>query len=203
MWVKNSMRKWVVIFLLISIFGAIAGIFWHNEYVYSLPTPVPPNYHKVMPGDAIDLRGKIAIGQKPLFLHFFNPACPCSRFNIPHFKTLAKKYADDLSFAVVVLSKEKKYSVEDIQDKFGIKVPVYFDETIAKSCGVYSTPQAAIISNGKLYYRGNYNKSRYCTEKNSNYAEMAIDSLLNQNAHPSFSQYALVSYGCTLPNCKK
>jgi hypothetical protein len=197
------MKKWIVIFLLVSIFSAIAGIFWHNEYVYSLPTPVPADYHKVNPGDPVDLYGKIAVGQKPVFLHFFNPSCPCSRFNIPHFKTLVKKYGDSLSFAIVVLSKEKKYSSGEIQDKFGINVPVYFDETIAKICGVYSTPQAVIIADGKLYYRGNYNKSRYCTDKNSNYAEMAIDSLINKTNHPAFSQYALVSYGCTLPTCKK
>jgi hypothetical protein len=197
------MKKGIVIVLLVTIFCTIAGIFWHNEYVYSLPTPVPENYHKVMQGDLVDLQGKIETGTKPLFLHFFNPTCPCSRFNIPHFKTLVKKYGDSVSFAIVVMSKEKKYSADEIRDKFDAGVPVYFDASIAKICGVYSTPQAVIIAGGKLYYRGNYNKSRYCSDKNSNYAEMAIDSLLDKNSNPSFSSYALVSYGCTLPDCKK
>ena len=197
------MKKWIVLFLIVSIFSAIAGIFWHSEYVYSLPTPVPANYHQVVPGDLVDLKGKIAIGEKPIFLHFFNPSCPCSRFNVPHFKSLVKKYSDSIAFAIVVMSDKKKITAEDIRDKFDVDVPVYFDQTIAKTCGVYSTPQAVILDKGKLYYRGNYNKNRYCTDKNSNYAEMAINSLLNESNHPSFSQYALVSYGCSLPDCKK
>jgi hypothetical protein len=171
--------------------------------VYSLPTPVPSDYNKVIPGQAIDLNGKVAVADKLVFLHFFNPTCPCSKFNIPHFKSLAKKYAGEISFAIVVMGKEKNYSEEEIKEKFGLDIPVYFDAAIAKRCGVYSTPQAVIINDGKLYYRGNYNRNRYCTEKKSNYAEMAIDSLLENVSRPTFNQYALVSYGCTLPTCKK
>ena len=185
------------------IFIAIAGIFWHNEYAYSLPTPVPADYCKVMQGDAVNLEGKIGMHEKPVFLHFFNPACPCSKFNIPHFKSLVKKYHDEIDFAIVVLSNDESYSAADIRDKFNLDIPVYFDEVIAKKCGVYSTPQAVLLNDNKLYYRGNYNKSRYCTAKNSNYAEMAIDSLLGNISKPVFNQYALVSYGCTLPTCKK
>ena len=54
-----------------------------------------------------------------------------------------------------------------------------------------------------LYYRGNYNKTRYCTDAESNYAQMAIDSLLKQNNSPSFNALALRAYGCSLPNCTK
>jgi hypothetical protein len=185
------------------IFCAIAGIFWHNEYAYSLPTPVPPDYCSVMQGDEVDLKEEIGMHENPVFLHFFNPTCPCSKFNIPHFKSLVKKFHGNVDFAIVVLSKDETYSAADIRDKFALDIPVYFDKAIAKKCGVYSTPQAVLLSGNKLYYRGNYNKSRYCTSKNSNYAEMAIDSLLNNIHNPVFNQYALVSYGCTLPTCKK
>ena len=197
------MKKWGVIVLLIFIFCAIAGIFWRSEYVYSLPTPVPVGYSQVMPGETVDLKEKIDTHGKPLFLHFFNPACPCSKFNIPHFKSLVKKYSNKIDFAIVVLSKDESYSATDIRNKFSLDIPVYFDKDIAKKCGVYSTPQAVLLADDKLYFRGNYNKSRYCTSKNSNYAEMAIDSLLGNISKPVFNQYALVSYGCTLPNCKK
>ena len=197
------MRKWALGILLVSIFCAIAGIFWHNEYVYSLPTPVPTNYTNVRLGSSVRLTKDIQATGKPLFIHFFNPSCPCSKFNIPHFTSLAKKYADQLNFAVVVLSKDKNYSVEDIQEKFKIKIPVSFDAANAKACGVYSTPQAVIIDNGKLYYRGNYNKSRYCVDKQTSFAEMAIDSLFLHKTNPEFTRAALLSYGCTLPECKK
>ncbi|MEP6930797.1 MAG: AhpC/TSA family protein, partial [Flavobacterium sp.] len=54
-----------------------------------------------------------------------------------------------------------------------------------------------------LYYRGNYNKTRYCTNADSNYAQMAIDSLLKQTLSPSFDALALRAYGCSLPKCTK
>lgn len=104
----------------------------------------------------------------------------------------------------MVLSKDKEYTQEDIQDKFDLDIPVLFDSSIAAVCGVYSTPQAVLLDVGhNLYYRGNYNKSRYCTDPGSNYAEIAIDSLLNNNDNPVFNKYALNAYGCVLPVCTK
>jgi hypothetical protein len=198
------MNKILVAVILIVSFSGIASIFWHNEYVYSLPTPIPEKYAPVQPGDSLHLNNTIPMQKnKPVFLHFFNPKCPCSKFNIAHFKSLVKKYGELLDFSIVVLSKDAHYSPRDIQEKFELNIPVFFDHSIADACGVYSTPQAVIIYNDKLYYRGNYNKSRYCTDKNTNYAEMAIDSLLHNNAKPVFNQYALTAYGCTLPTCTK
>ncbi len=60
--------------------------------------------------------------------------------------------------------------------------------------------QAALIDpDGRLYFRGNYNKSRYCTLKNSNFARMAIDSLLAGAPAPGLGELATKSYGCELP----
>jgi hypothetical protein len=105
---------------------------------------------------------------------------------------------------VVVLAKDKNYTKEDIRDRFELNIPILFDPSVATACGVYSTPQAVLIGiDHKLYYRGNYNKSRYCLDKNSNYAQMAIDSLLNKCTNPVFSELATKSYGCQLPGCSK
>ena len=184
------------------IFSGIVCIFWYTDWKYSLPTPVPQHYHPIDVGTYIDLNGKLPVPPaKPVFLHFFNPDCPCSRFNVPFFKSLAKKYKDRITFAIVVLN-NSSYTARQIQDKFDVDVPVSFDSAIAASCGVYSTPQAVLLdANRHLYYRGNYNKSRYCTDTRSNYAEIAIDSLLNHVYKPVFSPFALKAYGCTLPVC--
>lgn len=200
------MKKTLLISWLIILFAAIGYLFWHNEWKYSLPTPVPAKYQAVIPGAFINLANAVDQHQgKPVFLHFFNPDCPCSRFNIGQFKLLVKQYSDRISFSVVVLCADASYTVADIQDKFGLTLPVLFNKAIADECGVYSTPQAVLIgTDSKLYYRGNYNKSRYCTDKNSNYAQIAIDSLLHKNVNPLFAQAALKSYGCTLPvSCSK
>jgi hypothetical protein len=199
------MRKGITVLLLILIFSGISAMFWFSEWKYNLPTPVPAGYHLVKPGDTVNMPPVIGFANnKPVFLHFFNPDCPCSKFNIPHFKSLVKKYGDKVSFAVVAVCTDKKYTETAIQEKFGLAIPVLFDSSIAIACGVYSTPQAALIGiNHKLYYRGNYNKSRYCSDTKSEYAQMAIDSLLSNHTRPVFEAAAIKSYGCSLPGCKK
>lgn len=197
------MRKGTVIIWLCVLFGGMGWLFWHNEWVYSLPTPVPAVYKPVEKGEEIKLAAALNPDKKkPLFLHFFNPDCPCSRFNIQYFRSLEKEYADKANFAIVVMS-NKNYSEEEIQNKFDLKIPVYTDTLIALSCGVYSTPQAVIIdSNDKLFYRGNYNKSRYCTDKKTEFAKNALNALLQDSAIV-FDKFALKAYGCRLPNCNK
>lgn len=198
------MRYAIVIVALSLILAAIGYIFWQNELKYSLPTPVPKNYAPLARGSRPDLSPELrAEAGKPLFIHFFNPNCPCSKFNIPHVRSLVKRYGDKISFAIVVLS-DDKFTVEQIQDRLDMEVPVSFDKGIADACGVYSTPQAVLLDeHHDLYYRGNYNKSRYCTQKNSNYAQQAIDSMLANDTDPVFNQLALKAYGCELPNCRK
>jgi len=199
------MRKYLTIFCLLTVFSCIGYIFWYSEWKYSLPTPVPQNYHAVKQREHIDISGRFKPEKSgPVFLHFFNPDCPCSRFNIPHFKSLANKYADKINFAVVVMTKNKNYTAKYIVEKYGLTVPVLFDTSLAASCGVYSTPQAVLLNTDHtLYYRGNYNRDRYCTDEKSNYALMAIDSLLANKQEPLFNRYALTAYGCSLPGCKK
>ena len=199
------MQKRTVIVWLTFIFMGIIALFWHNDWVYNLPTPIPENYRVVNQGENITLTPQLKQNnKKPLFLHFFNPRCPCSRFNMTHFKSLVKQYGNEVDFEMVVMS-NKDYSVKEIQDRFDIQIPVLFDTALAASCGVYSTPQAVIINTDhKLYYRGNYNRSRYCSDKKTEYARVALDALL-QNSSPLvvFDQYALKAYGCQLPKCTK
>ncbi|KIQ14714.1 AhpC/TSA family protein [Flavobacterium sp. MEB061] len=198
------MRRKILVGLWISLlFCAISFLFWQNEIKYTLPTPIPQNFHQIAIGNKVDLKCCIT-DNRPVFIHFFNPDCPCSRFNIPHVSGLIKKYGDRINFKIVVLNKKKNFTIEEIQKKFDAKIPVYFDKEIAENCGVFSTPQAVIVDpSHNLYYRGNYNKTRYCTNADSNYAQMALESLLKQTKTPSFDALALRAYGCSLPKCSK
>jgi thiol-disulfide isomerase/thioredoxin len=198
------MRTVAVIAWLIVLLTTIVALFWHNEWVYSLPTPVPENYRAVDAGTAIDVTNKLPFktGQ-PVLLHFYNPDCPCSRFNIPHFRSLVKQYGNQIRFVIVPVTR-KKMTANEILKKFDINIPVLFDTALATMCGVYSTPQAVIIdTNRQLFYRGNYNKSRYCADKQTEYARMAIDKILHNNAAIILDQFALKAYGCQLPKCTK
>ncbi|MGN6640756.1 MAG: redoxin family protein [Mucilaginibacter sp.] len=197
------MKKAFVMIWLTLLLSAVGALFWYNELVYHLPTPIPPGYKAVGRGTPIKLDWpKGTNPEKPLFLHFFNPDCPCSRFNIANFKFIVDQYSNRVNFAVVVINNDR-YSASEIQDKLGLKIPILFDQSIAKACGVYSTPQAVLIDkNHKLYYRGNYNRSRYCTDTRTNYAKIAINGLLHDDTRLIFDKLALRSYGCSLPNCK-
>ena len=114
-----------------------------------------------------------------------------------------RQYGGQVKFVIVVMN-NKYYTAKAIQEKFDLDVPVLFDAEIATSCGVYSTPQAVLLDREhKLYYRGNYNSSRYCTDEKTSYAKIAIAGLLHDHARLIFSQLALRAYGCRLPNCTK
>lgn len=197
------MKKVLLFIWLGMLFLAIIGLFWRMDWVYKLPTPVPEDYVAVRPGQRIDIASTVNLTNgRPVLVHFFNPDCPCSKFNVAHFRSLVQLYSNKVNFVIVPLSKEP-HTVKEIQAFYDLKIPVLFDTSLAKKCGVYSTPQAVIIdSNQKLYYRGNYNKSRYCTDKKTEYALMALDSLLDRKMNPLFDQYALTAYGCTIPGQK-
>ena len=197
------MKKWLASIWLTFLMIVVITFFWYNQYVYSLPTPIPSNYHSVKTGKKILLNKIQFRNNKPVFLHFFNPECPCSRFNVDQFKSLVKTYQDQVNFAVILMS-AKAYTQAEIQSRFGIDVPVYVDTALATSCGVYSTPQAVVLKEDQtLYYRGNYNKSRYCTDMKTNYAKIAIEGAVEHRALSELDKYAFKAYGCTLPNCGK
>ena len=197
------MKKSIAIIWLIFLFSGVIGLFWYNDWVYNLPTPVPEKFKPIGLGKPIDISWrKESPVAKPLFLHFFNPDCPCSRFNVPHFKSLVKLYGSQVNFAIVPIT-DKKITIKEIQDRFGSDIPVLLNSEIARTCGVYSTPQAVIIdTNEKLYYRGNYNKSRFCSDKKTEYARIALDALINESLIV-FDPIALKAYGCKLPLCNK
>lgn len=198
------MRKMLIITWLLILLTGVIALFWRNEWIYSLPTPVPANYRSVATGTFISLPATTRFpANKPVFLHFFNPDCPCSRFNVPYFASLAKEYQQQVSFAIVLMT-NKKYTAQEIQNRFHINLPVLTDTSLVRTCGVYSTPQAVIIdTHHQLYYRGNYNKSRYCTNTQTNFAAIALNTLVNHTLPVSFTADALQAYGCQLPNCPR
>jgi hypothetical protein len=198
------MKKIALIAILSGISFAIAGIFWYQEMQYLMPTPVPTGYKTVKP-EALIQYDSILLPQrhdKPKLLHFFSPDCPCSRFNLKHFHALNKNYSDKIDFYVVVDGEEQ---VESAKELINSEVTIVVDngKKLAQACGVYSTPQAAIIQvSNQLYFRGNYNRSRYCTNKDSNFVQMALDSLVAKKGPPSFAELATNSYGCSIPTDK-
>ncbi|AFM03792.1 thiol-disulfide isomerase-like thioredoxin [Bernardetia litoralis DSM 6794] len=211
--IKNT--KWFQRLALASCFGLICTVFtsfWWQEWQYLLPTPIPEGYQEVFMGKEIprdvllqlsEIKKKSESKQKPIFLHFFSPFCPCSKFNIAHINYLVERYGNEVDFYAVIFN-DSEYDIEfiDFSEKYNIPIPTILDKNsnIAASCGVYATPQAAIItSERKLYYKGNYNVSRYCNNRDTNFAEQALGALLEGKNPPDFGELANRAYGCELP----
>src|ERR1700759_2831044 len=92
MTLSSSMKKRLVVSWLALLAIGVCFIFWRTQLKYSLPTPVPDHYHDIGRGTPVRLpvtaEAGLHPGTTPLFLHFFNPDCPCSRFNMPQFRAL-------------------------------------------------------------------------------------------------------------------
>ncbi len=198
-------NKRIILFsvFVLSAAGFIGWIFWEHEIKYASPTPLPDNFRNVSIGSQIDLSGMHIPSGKSTVLHFFNPDCPCSKFNMKDFESLSKKYRAHLNFYIVLQSDDAD-AAADFKNRYALDLPVItdLDGSISDLCGIYSTPQAVVLDESSvIYFKGNYNKSRFCTRKETRYVEIALDSLVQHKPLPLFVQNELtLPYGCTLPS---
>ncbi|MBW3544547.1 MAG: AhpC/TSA family protein [Bacteroidetes bacterium] len=185
-----------ILVLLVTGLG-VGYLFWQQEVKYVLPTPVPAHFAPAPLAETVQLDSQLsAFNKQGLFLHFFNPDCPCSRFNVKHFNYLVNTYGQQLQF-VVVIPEFADYLTAKAMIQGDIPLLVDKADALANASGVYATPQAVLLdADSRLYYRGNYNKSRYCTQKDSNYAEIALSAYLKGKAAPQLGLLASKSYGC-------
>ena len=190
----------------LALMGMIGAIFWHQDVQYSLPTPKPPGWQRVTAGTRVALPPDIERLRhdnpgKPIFLHFFNPSCPCSRFNLDHVRQLVAAYGKDVVF-VAVLREETPATLERAYRALALDIPFHVDRgALADATGIYSTPQAAILdADGRLFYQGNYNLTRYCRDRETEFARLALERI-RIGAPPSpFVSAATVAYGCPMPS---
>jgi hypothetical protein len=116
---------------------------------------------------------------------------------------MAHRYKNSVQFYVVLQSDDYD-AVGRFKKKYELNVPVILDRdgAISDKCGIYATPQAVLLDrNSTIYFKGNYNASRYCTRKETKFVELAIDSLIGNKPLPLFIRNMLTEpYGCTLPS---
>jgi hypothetical protein len=184
--------------------SAIVATFWFQDVRYSLPTPRPALLEQAPTGTRVDLPTALATlarADRPLFLHFYRPECPCSRFNLDHVRSLERRHKEQATF-VLVLEGEDRAALERAYESLDWPVAHVADTEgeIAAALGVYSTPQAVVVApSGVLAYRGNYNTTRYCVDARSEFARLALEDVLEHRPVRDFPAVATVAYGCSLP----
>lgn len=174
---------------------------------YALPTPRPANLPQIPIGMRLRLPAEIerlADGKdsRPLLVHFFSPDCPCSRFNLDHIRALARQYSAQVHFIAVLQGTDITALSQTFRSlHLDMEAVVDDDGHIARAFGVYSTPQAVLLDAQRhLHYRGNYNQSRYCASPQTEFARLALETLLAHKPLPDFPKVATIAYGCELPS---
>jgi len=201
------MRKIATIALLLTGFSIIGFMFWKYEVRYKAPTPIPPNYLDIKTGTKITLQQEDGTPEAPLFngrnlrhtlLHFFDPSCTRARFNLKRFLALYRQYGQQLQFIVVIPDQVKISTAQTLLPR-EIEILTDGRQMLAKACGVYATPQAVIIDHeGRLYYRGNYDHSNFCTTPTQSHAGFALEKYLSKQPLPYMGYLAQTAYGCEL-----
>ena len=201
----NLVKPLLVLLATALLSTLMLGVFWYEDWQYSQPTPRPTHLTQAKPGGFLQLSGaKLPaavikpVDQRPLFLHFYNPNCPCSRFNLDHVRALVRAHGAQVRFVAVVEGDSK--AARDLP------MPKVADPdgSIARACGVYSTPQAVLLdTNGRLIYRGNYNTGRYCEGRSTEFARIALENFLAVLPTAAAPAAATTAYGCQLPSNPK
>jgi hypothetical protein len=210
---KGSFRTAFVLGCAVVLLALVGTMFWYQDLRYSLPTPKPPTLEVVSQGAAVALPATFALNKddhRPLLLHFFNPGCPCSRFNAEHVRELRERYAGKVRFIAVLQAKDLHTAddrckcVAAAESALGSDIEAIIDDggKIAAACGVYSTPQAVFLAAGERHtvlFRGNYNASRYCADPRTEFVRLALEAYVKGEPPPPEPPAAAVSYGCELP----
>jgi hypothetical protein len=181
-------------------------MFWQQDLRYARPTPVPAGWRRPAVGTPVALpaaleRLRAERPGRPILLHFVNPTCPCSRFNVDHVRALVSRFRDDVTI-VAVLAEGDAAAMPVAYRTLALDVPHYVDadRRLAEAVGVYATPQAAILDGAaRVYFVGNYNKTRYCRDRETEFARMALEAVVAGVRPPAVGPAATIAYGCPLP----
>ncbi len=180
--------------------------FWVADWQYALPTPRPDGLVQIALGSQPKLVPALASmrhADRPLLIHFASAVCACTEFNLDHVRKLQQQFGSRVDFVTVLESSGDPSKVQREFDSLHLKMPFLLDRDaeIGAGLGVYGTPQAVLLDvDGRLYFRGNYNRSRYCVDEQAEYVRLALTALVGGRPLPMLPADAVVAYGCPFPH---
>lgn len=136
-------------------------------------------------------------------IHFWNPDCPCSKFNEVHVKKIISDYSDkNVAFSVVVSGKsaeqrkERSLLAKQVFNLAAVK-DIRSDWPMEK--GPPSSPAVAIMNKqGKLVYFGPYSLGARCSPEKGKFVEKVLDRLKDEKLSQK-KQLNTLAVGCFCP----
>jgi len=136
-------------------------------------------------------------------VHFWNPDCPCSRFNQPHVQQIMSDYGkNNVQFTVVVSGATEKIRQQrqiEARKIFNAKAFVDIRSDWPMENGPPSSPAVGVISSsGELVYFGPYSLGARCSPEKGKFVEKVIDELKSKNQSVK-KQLNTLAVGCFCP----
>ncbi|MGB0663945.1 MAG: DUF6436 domain-containing protein [Pontibacterium sp.] len=114
-----------------------------------------------------------------LVVHFYDPACPCSKFNTEHVLSLIAEY--QIKGVHFELRVPHPHHIEEAEDLFGVVAKV-----VSPQKSPSASPSALVLGTGgeeaKWFaaYVGPYSSGAVCSGGDDDFVGLALDRLLSQ-----------------------
>ena len=128
-------------------------------------------------------------------VHFWDPDCPCNRFNEAHVKQLMQEYGRQGVRFVVVAGSQIKTAKRIFTDPAVIE---YIEELPSLSRPPSSPAVAIMDKKGELAYFGPYSVGAVCSVGNGAFVEKALDKVLS-GINPKHWNTLAVGCFCSWP----
>ena len=167
-----------------------------NESVFVAET------HTLKIQDSLDkLTGNANESNVPTVFNFWDPDCPCTRFNEAHVRDIMNAYQQQGIRFVIVPRYENETDKERTlllaRKTFGANALVTTDDQMTLQQAVPSSPAVAVTdASGRLAYFGPYSVGAFCGPTGGAFVEKTLDSLL-LNTNPRTLN--TVAFGCFCP----
>lgn len=173
--------------------------FWHFQFSQLRPFTPPQNDRAFFDGEVISKRIEslpIAPAGAATLIHFWDPACPCSRFNDDHLRALVEQYAPNgIEVLVVPAPGAPIPSTGTLQARYGTAVRLAAPEL--RALRPPSSPAVAVVDNKEqLAYFGPYSTDGLCSADGGGFVEAVLDNLL---AGRQSRQFNTLAFGCYCP----
>lgn len=172
----------------------------NNQTVFFESGELGHRLEKLVANDHVSNEKKEAIS----VIHFWNPDCPCNRFNEVHVKKIITDYAEkNVNFTIVVSgSSEKERNqrqalAEKIFNHSAVK-EIRSDWPMHK--GPPSSPAVAVLNRrGELVYFGPYSLGARCAPDKGKFVESVLDGLYASKKSADKKQLNTLAVGCFCP----